>query len=157
MQPYLTIPWPGAKPIDTLENRAEFGDRQHFAVPTMCVSLEADKCAGRHLTAPVRKLSCAKYPVRFWRKSRCGFFFASLPGTPHPALNAVVQVLDPKTFGPVPENIHVQGIPALHLYVPLIGPSESTRGKELKETEQQAVVRTLSSDFRAPKCYRVIL
>ena len=40
---------------------------------------------------------------------------------PHPASNSVVQILDRKTFGAVPKNVHVLDIPAQYLCVRRVG------------------------------------
>ena len=71
------------------------------------------------------------------------------PVKPHPALNSVVQVLDRKTYGPVPRNVHVLDIPAQYLCVRRVGPPEWIRGIYLKEPEEQALVKKF--EWRFPR------
>ena len=73
----------------------------------------------------------------------------SPPVKPHPALNSIVQVLDRKTFGPVPKNVHVLDIPTQYLCVRRVGPPEWIRGSFLKELQEQALVKKF--EWRFPR------
>jgi hypothetical protein len=71
------------------------------------------------------------------------------PVKPHPALNSVAQILDRKTYGRVPKNVHVLDIPAQYLCVRRVGAPKWIRGKLLTEPEEQARVKKF--EWRFPR------
>jgi hypothetical protein len=68
---------------------------------------------------------------------------------PHPALNDVVQVLDRKTYGRVPKNVHALDLPAQYSCVRRVAAPEWIRGRYLKEPEEGALVKKF--EWRFPR------
>jgi hypothetical protein len=73
----------------------------------------------------------------------------NLPVQAHPALDKVVQVLDRKTYGRVPKDVHVLDIPEQYLCLRKSGAQEWIQGRHLKELEEAALVKKF--EWRFPR------